>query len=195
MRALRAFLVCLGALLATPAFANCSNLVANNHEKTPDAGLTDNANQTVTHTATGLIWKQCPQGLSGAGCATGTAATYNWQNALKQGQAENFVTQTDWRLPSRNELLSIVESACASNMINSTRFPNAPANANFWTSTPADEANPSLARAVNFTNGTLVAIDKSTAAYVRLVRSGTAISLGKDGQPGGSGEAEDIGNR
>jgi hypothetical protein len=172
MNILRATLTCIATLLATSTFANCT-LVSGNHEKTPDAGLTDNANGTITHTATGLIWKQCVQGLSGAGCATGTAATYTWQGALQQGVSETL-TATDWRLPSRNELLSIVESACASNMINVSRFPNTPANALFWTSTPAGEGNPTQALAINFGNGTQVPTEKSTVAHVRLVRSGTA---------------------
>ena len=72
MRVLHASILCLAALLAAPVLANCT-VVSGNHEKTPDASLVDNANQTITHTPTGLIWKQCPQGLSGAGCATGVA--------------------------------------------------------------------------------------------------------------------------
>lgn len=41
-------------------------------ESTPTSAFTNNGDGTVTG-LTGLVWKRSAQGLSGAGCATGTA--------------------------------------------------------------------------------------------------------------------------
>ena len=38
--------------------------------------VVDSANGTVTDTRTGLMWDRCARGLSGVGCATGTASTF-----------------------------------------------------------------------------------------------------------------------
>lgn len=46
------------------------------------AALNNNGNGTVTDTATHLIWDRCVLGRSGNDCATGTAASYTWINAL-----------------------------------------------------------------------------------------------------------------
>ena len=154
---------------ALTAWANCT-IISGNAARTPDADLTNGTNQ-ITHTKTNLIWKECVEGLSGDNaCTTGTAGTFTWQQALQQA----VTAGAGWRLPSRNELLSIVETGCSSNMINTTRFPNSPPSGTFWTSTPLDEGYPTAAWAVRFGDGTAEAKEKSSLNYVRLVSSGTA---------------------
>ena len=44
----------------------------------------------VTDTETGLIWKQCREGQSGAGCATGSATTMDWSAALTAANGSSF---------------------------------------------------------------------------------------------------------
>ena len=159
------FLV-LSLLHSAFAIANCT-IVSGNVARTPDGDFTNGTNQ-ITHTKTGLIWKECVEGLSGDNaCTTGTAAgTYTWQQALQ-------LATGNWRLPSRNELLSIVETGCSSNMINTTLFPNSPPSGTFWTSTPMDQGNPTAAWAVRFGDGRVEGKEKSSLNYVRLVSSGT----------------------
>ena len=80
----------------------------------PDSRFSDNGNGTVTDLATGLIWKQCAEGLSGAGCTAGSSL---------------------WRLPNKNELASLIERRCYAPAINARFFPNTPSSW-FWSSSP-----------------------------------------------------------
>ncbi len=104
---------------------------------TPDSQLIDHGNGTVTDSKTGLMWKQCSEGLSGTGCVIGTVQGFTWQAALQQAQTINttggFAGFTDWRLPNIKELRSLAEKQCISPAINLTRFPNTPSTL-FWSS-------------------------------------------------------------
>lgn len=140
----------------------------------PNSRYTDNSDGTVTDNTTGLMWKQCPEGASGAGCATGGASTYTWQQALQQAQTVDngagFAGHTDWRLPNRKELHSLVEVQCASPSINAVLFPNNPSNL-FWSSSPYAN-DPTTAWSVYFSSGLDNYNYKTNAYYVRLVRGG-----------------------
>jgi hypothetical protein len=141
---------------------------------TPDSQLIDNGDGTVTDSKTGLMWKQCVEGLSGSTCATGTADTFTWQAALQQPGTVNggggFAGYTDWRLPDIAELESLVEKQCHSPAINTTRFPNTPSST-VWSGSPYAHYS-GIAWYVGFNNG------YSNFGYrfgnygVRLVRSG-----------------------
>jgi hypothetical protein len=140
---------------------------------TPNSQLTDNGDGTVTDTKTGLMWKQCSEGQSGAGCATGSAATYTWQAALTQAQTVNtagFASHNDWRLPNVKELRSITEKQCYGPAINLTRFPNT-SSAVFWSASPYADVG-GFAWYVGFSNGDDGWGGKNSAFQVRLVRSG-----------------------
>jgi len=136
----------------------------------PASRFIDNGNQTVTDRATGLIWKQCAQGLFGAGCATGVAVTFTWQQALVEAQSENFAGQTDWRLPNIKELSSIVERACFTPAINVAVFPNTP-NVIFWSASPNANSADS-AWGVDFGFGVAFTDFRDGSNSVRLVRGG-----------------------
>ena len=90
---------------------------------TPTSRFIVNDNQTVLDTETQLIWKQCPQGLSGESCNIGEIAGHTWKDALKIAEQEHFAGQTDWRLPDLPELLSIVEHQCSNPALNLAVFP------------------------------------------------------------------------
>jgi hypothetical protein len=157
-------------LAANPARSDC---VAGLDRTTPDADLVDNGNGTVTHTKTGLMWKQCMEGLSGAGCATGTVATLTWAQALAAPSTANFNNvggHNDWRLPNIKELKSIVEFACAP-FINLVRFPNTPQNPDTWSATTY-APQPDSAWSQSFGAGGNGSYPKVTAIGVRLVRGG-----------------------
>jgi hypothetical protein len=139
-------------------------------ESTPTSAFMDNLNGTVTHNLTGLMWKQCAEGLSGASCATGSATTFTWANALVQAKNANFASHTDWRLPNKKELESIVESCGQNPAINQTLFPATPAS-DFWSGSSYVPA-PSAAWYVPFSNGDTYLVIKALPFYVRLVRGG-----------------------
>lgn len=146
----------------------------------PDSRFRDNGDGTVTDLAAGLIWKQCAEGLSGAGCATGSASSFTWQQAL-QHAADN----PPWRLPNTKELVSLVESRCATPAINSRLFPNTPP-ARFWSSS-APAISPSSAWSVFFDLNTVDYVPKYYQSYVRLVRGG---SRSEDSQPPSPGNVQ-----
>lgn len=141
---------------------------------TPDAQLTDHGDGTVTDTKTGLMWKQCSEGLSGSNCVTGSVTTHTWQGALQLVETLNssggFAGYTDWRLPNLKELRSIVEEQCYSPAINSTRFPNTPSSF-FWSSSPYAR-NSAYAWSVGFNIGYAYYGNRSDPSRVRLVRAG-----------------------
>jgi hypothetical protein len=173
-RNLFAFAVLLAALgVSFQVHAVCTADNANTTtvaESTPTSAFTDNLNGTVTHNLTGLMWKQCAEGLSGASCATGSATTLTWANALAQARDSNFAGHTDWRLPNIKELESIVESCGYSPSINTTLFPATPAS-DFWSGS-SYVPGPSGAWFVGFGNGGTNAGNKAVSPYVRLVRGG-----------------------
>ncbi len=136
----------------------------------PDSRYQDNGNGTVTDLATGLIWKQCAEGRSGAGCATGSAQTFTWQAALQHAEAAVFAGSSLWRLPNKNELASLVERRCYDPAINSRFFPNTPSNW-FWSSSP-DADYSGYAWLVYFSDGYVSDSKKYYTRYVRLVRAG-----------------------
>ena len=126
--------------------------------------------QVVTDLETGLQWKQCPEGLDGPGCASGSLSAMNWQAALAAANASSHGGFTDWRLPSAVELHSLVETSCHAPAINSRVFPSSGTGA-YWTSTTF-APSASSARVVNFAGGNLVTNGKVLSSQVRLVRGG-----------------------
>lgn len=142
---------------------------------TPDSRFAVAA-ETVSDTATGLMWKRCSEGLSGVACATGAAVTGDWQDALARAATVNAqptvlgAGHSDWRLPNRNELASLVERRCQSPAINETVFPGT-LSQSFWTSSPSSQ-NGLLAWYVDFDIGDVGPILKSGARNIRLVRTG-----------------------
>jgi hypothetical protein len=161
------WLVLLLVISMTPAVAQtCRDDIP---ASAPDSRFSANGDGTVTDRATGLIWKQCAEGLSGADCLTGGATTFTWQAALQRAADADFAGSSLWRLPNKKELASLVEQRCYAPAINSNFFPNTPSSW-FWSSSPfagyADRA-----WSVSFDYG-YVSDSKDNAAYVRLVRGG-----------------------
>lgn len=136
----------------------------------PDSRFQANGDGTVTDVTTGLIWKQCAEGLSGVGCTTGSAETFTWQRALQRAEAAVFAGSSLWRLPNKNELASLVERRCYNPAINAAYFPNTPSSW-FWSSSPSAH-NPNYAWSVHFSYGDVFNSNKSNQLYVRLVRGG-----------------------
>lgn len=138
--------------------------------QTPAASFYVDANGTVGDYATGLIWKRCAEGQSGASC-TGAVTAMTWSAALTAAKNSNFAGFTDWRIPNKQELESIVDASCTAPAIDVTLFPGAVTGWT-WTATtvPGDATT---AWAVNFVVGH-VAPDLKTGSSngVRLVRGG-----------------------
>ncbi len=115
---------------------------------------TDNGDGTITDNVTGLIWQKQDD-------ATGRT----WADAGAYCDASTLGGYSDWRLPSRIELISIVDKGGYNPAINATYFPST-ASSGYWSST---------------TYGTFSAIyvgggpfysSKTDSYYVRCVRGG-----------------------
>jgi hypothetical protein len=137
-------------------------------QSTPTAAFANNGDGTVTHSLTGLTWKRCAQGQSGAACATGAAATLTWSAALAAAVADTTGGFTDWRLPNMKELDSIVELCGWGPAINQEVFPATPIS-KFHSGT-TDTNSGGFDWVTDFNTGGVVFDFKSDTVYVRLVR-------------------------
>lgn len=130
----------------------------------------------VTDNKTGLMWKQCSEGLSGNDCNTGKVSFYIWKQALTSADKLNltgFAGFTDWRLPNIKELRSLAKINCYNPAINETVFPNTPSNI-FWSSSPVADVD-RYSWVLRFEFGrdyTRYRTDYLNPNRVRLVRSG-----------------------
>ncbi len=134
--------------------------------------FTVNADGTVTDRVTGLIWDRCSWGQDPNTCA-GTASLHDWQQALGVAVTANGASHkghTDWRLPNRNELESLVKITASNPAIDTNAFPNTPSGW-YWSSTPYTPA-PADAWNVRFDNGYAGASYHDGDYRVRLVRGG-----------------------
>jgi hypothetical protein len=126
---------------------------------------------TVTDNKTGLMWQSKDNGQ-----------TYSWYAAMGIYKDSynpksldicgtlNFGGHTDWRLPSKKELMSLVVKASNKEpTINAAYFPNTRLSY-YWSSDTVDNA-PVYAWSVDFSDGTLKSYNKGTSGYVRCVRN------------------------
>lgn len=85
---------------ATP-LTTTANLIADRYR--------DNGDGTVTDVKTGLQWMRCSMGQTwqNDGCV-GEAKAYTWDEAMALAKTVDFAGHADWRLPTREELESLV---------------------------------------------------------------------------------------
>lgn len=100
---------------------------------------------------------------------SGSAPGFLWQPALQAAETHTFAGYSDWRLPNKNELASIVEEACVNPAINTLAFPNAHASYVWSSATYAYGSNGACY--VHFNHG-YVGSSNKTDGHVRLVRGG-----------------------
>ena len=119
---------------------------------------TDNHDGTVTDNVTGLMWQQAV-----------STTTYTWAQAVAYCPTLSLASHSDWRLPSRIELVSIVDLGVTSGAsINATYFPSTPTSS-FWSSSPLAGSS-SFAWVVFFNYGSTPFGDVSSTFPVRCVR-------------------------
>lgn len=143
----------------------------------PDSVYVDHGDGTVSDVRTGLMWQRCPEGLSGAGCALGSAQTFSWVAALGRAESSTFAGYTDWRLPNIKELSSLVEECRLQPAINDSVFPNThySLSSYYWSSSPSANSADILgdyAWRVHFDDGTISQFLRRNTYRIRLVRGG-----------------------
>ncbi len=125
---------------------------------------TDNGDGTITDNRTGLMWLKDASNYNSGGAQT-------WKTALSGCEGFSYAGYSDWRLPNRRELFSIVKfEGVAAPFINTTYFLNTVSGA-YWTSTTYVPGGTD-AMAVCFNNGSVIGYSKTGDRYVRPVRGG-----------------------
>lgn len=117
---------------------------------------TDNGNGTVIDNNTGLMWQQQDDGI-----------TRSWDEAGTYCGSLNLGGKTGWRLPSKKELITLVDYSIALRPAINAVFTNTK-QSNYWSSTPYAEY-PWGAWVVQFFDGAVYGYFQNDV-YVRCVR-------------------------
>ncbi|HID69195.1 MAG TPA: DUF1566 domain-containing protein [Desulfobacterales bacterium] len=121
------------------------------------AAYRDNGNQTISDLRSGLMWSNFSDNIQ-----------RTWKGAISYCDELIFADETDWRLPSKFELESIVDygrSYPAMNQVFSCE------SSFYWSATP-HVGNKRYAWSVYCEDGADHWVHKSNNYYVRCVRSG-----------------------
>jgi hypothetical protein len=140
---------------------------------------TDNSNGTVSDNSTGLMWQKCGDGQTGSNCSGGSAAQLAYDDgngnlgsahlpAINYCKTLSLGGHADWRLPSVNELETLVDFGQQNPAINTTYFPNTQSGY-YWSST-AYQGNANVAWIVNFYGGVVYYDGLVGTDFVRCVR-------------------------
>ena len=119
----------------------------------------DNGDGAVTDNNTELIWQQ------------GEGGQKTWEDAISYCEGLSLAGYTDWRLPNKNELNSIIDYEIYHPAIDMNFFPGAYGSA-YWSSTTNAYDSPT-AWYVSFDYGGVSSYTKSGICYVRCVRGST----------------------
>ena len=125
---------------------------------------TDNGDGTVTDNRTGLMWLKDANNYN-------SGATQTWEEALSGCESFSYVGYSDWRLPNRRELFSIVKFEGSAPFIDTTYFLNT-ASSWYWTSTTFLTQGYPTALVVYFNDGRVRKGFQTGVCYVRPVRGG-----------------------
>jgi hypothetical protein len=147
----------------------------------------DNGDGTVTDMKTGLMWEK----LSQDGSIHDYNTFYSWYTAFTtkiatlntMNSGAGFANHTDWRLPNRFELETLVDlgrvnpaidpafnTSCAASCTVTTC--SCTQSGSYWSSTTYQNY-PTFAWLVSFYDGLVNTSDKSGSTYVRAVRGGS----------------------
>ena len=126
--------------------------------------------QEVLDTSTRLTWRRCPEGMQWTGqTCSGKALKLSYGGAKKISAAA-ATGAAAWRIPSREELLGLVDKAAKKKpRIDANVFPKTPSTL-FW-ATRAGSDDDLNAWLVSFANGKVFGNSGQAKFPLRLVRS------------------------
>jgi len=156
---LRVVPIVVGLLSLTMLLSGCDNYriadTCADHIATGDRGrfITDDKG-LARDPNTDTIWYRCPGGkhFSNYICK-GDGLHLNWSDATDYAVEFSKKSGTVWRLPTNDEMKSIIEPSCIAPAINQNVFPS-PEIANYWTSSGSWQRK-TFKCSVNSYNGSL----------------------------------------
>lgn len=136
-----AAMFCAGTVSAQDEY--CEDGARSDRPTTPSRDFVDLGDGVVQHEPTGLQWSRCAVGQTfNAGRCDGAATVFYWDEAPdaidRLNATGELAGHSNWRLPTVEELRSIVEECREAPSINTDIFPNTPWSG-FWTATLHDD--------------------------------------------------------
>lgn len=95
--------------------------------------FTDLGNGIIKDNATKLLWQKCSAGQSGSDCYTGFTETKKWGDAKSYCTHLKLGGKTNWRLPEKKELLTLLDYTKIYMATNMDFFPNG--DSSYWSNT------------------------------------------------------------
>ena len=126
--------------------------------------LTQFGNAAVFDRETGLVWEQSPE-----------RNDQNWLNAQARCNTKTVGNRLGWRLPTVQELASLVEPTVRSGLTLPANFVFSNVRASIYWSATTAAGNLAMAWFVNFDNGQVGTGSKSDAHFVWCVRGGQGV--------------------
>ncbi|TDY71808.1 uncharacterized protein DUF1566 [Leptospira meyeri] len=130
---------------------------------------------TTTDNVAGLVWKTCTEGQSGNGC-TGSPSNFTFYNAVNAcaylnllNSGSGYAGRTNWRLPTRQEMATLIEygeAYLSIEKINSNAFPN---SANVYRTSCTIGSNLASSYTLDFASGYIIDGTKNSSSNVRCV--------------------------
>ncbi|MES1171862.1 MAG: DUF1566 domain-containing protein, partial [Bacteroidota bacterium] len=119
--------------------------------------VTVGADEVVRDEVTALVWQRAV-----------SATTFTWQEAMDYCGGLTLAGWSDWRLPSRIELVSLLDLSQTNPAVNRAAFPGTPGDW-FWTASP-QAGKPANAWNVYFYFGYVDTNDVQNRSLARCVR-------------------------
>ena len=155
--------------------------LGNNGEKLSDNATWGDGYRMVLDRNTGLIWEVKSPNPDDVNYRDDK---YSWQDAqdvyISKLNAQSYGGHSDWRLPNKDELRSIIDYSRSNPAIDEWYFPNCQ-NAFYWCLITY-EMQPYFAWGIFFSLGSGIAYGKSNPHHVRAVRGGYDRAFGQPDQ-------------
>jgi len=143
-----------------------------------DSAAWDDGYRMVQDNNTGLIWEvKSPK----AGDINYCEDTYNWKEAkdkyIKNLNKKKYGGFSDWRLPNKDEIRSIIDYSRINPAVDTWYFPNCKSDF-YWTAVPYNMQKPFI-WGIFFGLGSGICYTPKAKRYVRAVRGGNSKIFGK----------------